>query len=162
MTLELWPADGTRHWQLITDAVMGGVSAGAIVEEIIDGRGAMRMRGKVSTENNGGFIQIAIDLAPAAGVIDASHFTGVAIDVRGNGEQYGAHLRTTDITRPQQSYRQGFVAGREQQTLLLPFAQFLPHRIDLPLDLRRLRRLGLVGIGRNFDADLSIARLALY
>jgi hypothetical protein len=162
MPLELWPADGTRHWRLITDAVMGGVSAGALAEAFVDGRAEARMRGAVSTENNGGFIQIAIDLAPAAGVIDASRFTGIAIDVRGNGMDYGAHLRTTDITRPQQSYRQGFVPISEWRTILLPFAQFAPHRIATPLDVTRLRRLGLVAIGRNFDADLSIARLALY
>jgi hypothetical protein len=32
----------------------------------------------------------------------------------------------------------------------------------LPLDPSRLRRIGLVAIGREFDADLSVARLALY
>ncbi|ABD86808.1 CIA30 family protein [Rhodopseudomonas palustris] len=160
--LELWPADGTRNWQLITDAVMGGISRGAIAEEIVDGRAAVRMRGAVSTDNNGGFIQIALDLAAAGAMIDASGFEGIALDVAGNGESYGVHLRTPDVSRPQQSWRQGFVATREWQTILLPFAQFVPHRIDIALDPSRLRRIGLVAIGREFDADLSVARLALY
>lgn len=160
--LELWPGDGARGWQLITDAVMGGVSRGRVVADIVGGRAAMRMRGAVSTDNNGGFIQIALDLASADNVLDASGFTGIAIDVAGNGESYGLHLRTPDVTRPQQSWRQGFVAAREWQTILLPFAQFVPHRIDAALDPRRLRRIGLVAIGREFDADLSVARLALY
>jgi hypothetical protein len=159
--VEIWPGDRSRHWRLVTDAVMGGVSAGAVSEDTLQGRAAARMQGRVSTENNGGFIQIAIDLSPT-GVFDASAFTGLRVEVTGNGETYGAHLRTTDIVRPQQSYRQSFVAGSGWTTIHLPFAAFVPHRIEIPLSIARLRRLGLVAIGRNFDADLSIARLALY
>ena len=44
---------GTR-WQLFTDRVMGGVSGGTMVREIVAGRPAIRMRGDVSLENNGG------------------------------------------------------------------------------------------------------------
>jgi len=159
--LELWPVDGTRRWQLITDGVMGGVSQGSAVAEIVAGRDAIRMRGRVSTENNGGFIQIALDLA-AGEPLDAGRFAGFALDVLGNGERYGAHLRTPEVSRPQQSWRQDFVATPQWQTVLLPFAQFVPHRIELPLAPSRLRRIGLVAIGREFDADLSVARLALY
>ena len=35
---------------------------------------------------------------------------GVEFDVLGNGEGYGIHLRTEDLTRPRQSYRQSFRA----------------------------------------------------
>ena len=84
------------------------------------------------------------------------------MDVLGNYESYGAHLRTTDITRPQQSYRQKFVTTPDWQTLQLPFVQFMPYRTDIPLDVRRLRRIGLVAIGREFAADLAVARLAFY
>ena len=161
-TLELWPANLSLQWRLVTDAVMGGVSRGTISREIVDGREAIRMRGEVSTENNGGFLQITLDLAPEAGSFDAGGFTGFEIDVLGNHESYGAHLRTTDITRPQQSYRQSFVTTPDWQTLQLPFVQFMPHRIDVPLDVRRLRRIGLVAIGREFAADLAVARLAFY
>jgi hypothetical protein len=160
--LELWPANRALRWLMITDGVMGGVSRGTVSADVVDGRTAARMRGRVSTENNGGFIQIAIDLAPGGSAIDASGTTGVSIDIFGNDETYGAHLRSTDITRPQQSYRQGFVAPPRWTTIQLPFAQFAPHRIEAPLNLARLRRIGLVAIGREFDVDLSVARLALY
>jgi hypothetical protein len=159
---ELWPADGRLRWMMITDGVMGGVSRGTVTAEIVDGRTAARMRGRVSTENNGGFIQIALDLLPNGGAIDATGLTGVAIDMFGNDETYGAHLRSTDITRPQQSYRQGFITPSRWATVELPFAEFAPHRIETPLNLARLRRIGLVAIGREFDVDLSVARLALY
>ena len=53
---------GTR-WQLLSDAVMGGVSAGGVTRTVIAQRPAIRMQGMVSLENNGGFLQIALDLA---------------------------------------------------------------------------------------------------
>jgi len=162
MPRELWPAGGNLHWRLVTDTVMGGISRGILTHETIAGRDAVRMRGAVSTENNGGFVQIALDLDTDGGFIDASAFTAIAVDVFGNDETYGAHLRTTAITRPQQSYRQGFVATSQWQTISLPFALFTPHRIDAALDVSRLRRIGLVAIGREFDVDLAVARLAVY
>mgnify|MGYP002404009289 CR=1 FL=1 len=162
MTLGIWPANSSLQWRFVTDAVMGGVSRGTIANETLAGRNAIRMRGEVSTENNGGFIQIALDLAPEAGSFDAGGFTGFEIDVFGNRASYGAHLRTIDLSRPQQSYRQSFVAIPTWQTVRLPFAQFSPHRTEIPLDIKRLRRIGLVAIGREFTADLAVARLILY
>lgn len=160
--LEVWPANPSLNWRLITDAVMGGVSHGTVTREILAERAAFRMSGDVSTANNGGFIQIALDLAPETGSFDAGFFAGIAIDVFGNHENYGVHLRTTEITRPQQSYRQSFVAKPYWQALRLPFAQFAAYRTDIPLNTKRLRRIGLVAIGRDFAASLAIARLAFY
>ncbi|WP_373503680.1 CIA30 family protein [Aestuariivirga sp.] len=120
------------------------------------------MQGTVSLENNGGFIQIALDLAPGRDSVDASGYSGIAIDVLGNGEEYGLHLRTPDLTRPWQSYRQSFVAESVWRELQLPFASFFPHRTDVPLDAQHLRRLGIVAIGRAFHADLSIGGIWFY
>jgi hypothetical protein len=38
----------------------------------------------------------------------------------------------------------------------LNFRDFASHRTDVPLDLRRLRRIGIVAIGRAFSADLAV------
>ena len=162
MQHELWPAAGQRRWRVITDTVMGGVSQGTLQLAEIAGRMAARMRGAVSTENNGGFIQIAMDLSSDGGAFDAGGFNGIAAELLGNGEAYGLHLRTTDLARPQQSYRHPLLAGPHWQVIEFPFAEFIPHRTDVPFDPRRLRRIGLVAIGREFDADLSVARLWLY
>ena len=112
-------------------------------------------------ENNGGFVQAALDLSgtPAS---DASEYAGVLLQVYGNGERYNLHLRTRDVRLPWQSYRASFEAPPRWQTLRLPFAQFSAHRIDAALDLRRLERAGIVAIGREFTSDLCIASLALY
>ena len=151
-------AIGTR-WQLFTDRVMGGVSNGTMVRETVAGRPAIRMRGDVSLENNGGFVQIAIDLAPDGKAVDASPWQGVEFDVLGNGEEYGIHLRTEDLSQPWQSYRQSFRAEPQWKTVRFRFQEFLPYRTETPLDTRRLRRIGVVAIGRAFSADLAVGGL---
>ena len=155
-------ASNGARWQLISDQVMGGVSRGTLLRETVAGRTAIRMRGDVRLENNGGFVQIALDLTPDGRLLDAGAFAGVELDVCGNDESYGVHLRTDAVSLPWQSYRQSFVAAKEWRTVQLEFASFTPHRIDAPLDVRRLRRLGIVAIGRAFTADLAVARVALY
>ena len=50
-------------WQGITDKVMGGVSNGSLTRETVDDKIANVLRGKVSLQNNGGFIQMATDLS---------------------------------------------------------------------------------------------------
>lgn len=162
MTLEVWPANLSLRWRLVTDDVMGGVSRATISEVVHEGRKAICMRGDVSLDNGGGFIQLALDLAPEAGPFDASGFAGIELDALGNGEQYGIHLRSTELARPQQSYRQSFVATEDWTTLKFPFAGFRPHRTELSLNTSRLRRIGLIAIGREITARLAIARVAFY
>lgn len=153
------------HWRGFSDRVMSGVSVATVGLEAVDGRRCARLTGDVRLDNNGGFVQMAVDLAPdLAGVgntLDGSRYAGVALLVRGNGETYGCHLRTPDALRPWQSYRASFTAPCAWHEVVLAFASFLPHRLSVPLDTRRLRRLGLVAIGRAFHADLAVARIAL-
>lgn len=155
------PRTGTT-WELVTDRVMGGVSDGALSRETVAGRRALRMTGEVRLENDGGFVQMALDLAPHGAGIDASRWIGLEIDVLGAGGRYNVHLRTEDVERSWQSYRAEFAAPADWTTHRLPFADFAPHRIEAALDLASLRRIGLVAIGRAFHADLALARLAFY
>jgi hypothetical protein len=148
-------------WRIFTDRVMGGVSDGSMSREMIAGRLAIRMRGEVSLENNGGFVQISLDLDPDGKAVDASAWRGIELDVFGNNEDYSVHLRTENLTRPWQSYRQGFRAHPEWGTAQLLFEDFVPHRTESALDTHRLKRIGVVAIGRAFSADLSLGGLRL-
>lgn len=150
------------EWQLFTDRVMGGVSQGTMVREVVAARPAIRMRGEVSLENNGGFIQIGLDLAPGGATVDATTWRGIEIDAYGNDEQYGIHLRTAHLTKPWQSYRQTFKAEPRWRIFQFPFEGFVPHRTDVPLDTRFLRRIGLVAIGRVYSADLALGGLRFF
>lgn len=148
-------------WRLVTDGVMGGISDGRLTVDTVEGRSCLRLQGHVSLENNGGFVQMALDLAGQSPP-DASAYDGVLLDVHGNGETYNVHLRTIDLWLPWQSYRASFHAPAHWTTVRLPFASFTPYRTRIPLALPNLRRIGLVAIGREFDADLCLGRLALY
>jgi hypothetical protein len=146
-------------WRFFSDGVMGGVSTGGMTVETVQGRSALCLRGQVRLENNGGFIQMALEL-PA--LPDAPTWRGLELQVLGNAHRYGLHLRTADMTAPWQAWRAGFEAGPAWRTLRLPFQTFEPYRSGGELLPERLRRIGLVAIGERFDAELCLARLALY
>ena len=158
---DLTAATGTK-WRLVTDQVMGGVSEARVRRATVAGRPAVHLTGDVSLANNGGFVQTTLDLRPDGGAVDARAWTGIELTVLGNGETYNLHLRTTDVRRPWQSYRQSFETRGDWRTVRLPFDGFEAHRIDAPLDLARLKRIGLVAIGRAFRADLAVADLRFY
>lgn len=149
-------------WRVVSDQVMGGFSSGLIVHDMIGGRGCLHLSGEVRLDNQGGFIQAALDLTSSGETVDATHYAGVRITVRGNDQIYSVHLRTVDTIRPWQSYRTHFTAGAQWETMDLPFATFSPHRVTAPLDITHLRRIGLVAIGRAFHADLAISDLHFY
>jgi hypothetical protein len=149
-------------WALVSDRVMGGASKGRMAREMVAGREAIRMTGGVSLENNGGFLQVALDLGEAGGEVDARRWTGIRLELFGNDQVYNLHLRTSDIRRPWESYRQSFRAPATWMSVSLPFFGFLPHRTEKPLNLVRLRRIGIVAIGREFEADIAIADIRFY
>ncbi|APX13661.1 NADH:ubiquinone oxidoreductase complex i intermediate-associated protein 30 [Tateyamaria omphalii] len=148
-------------WEYVADTVMGGVSSGQASVETVEGREAVRLTGTVSLENNGGFVQIAFDLA-GGDVFDASDFTGVALDVLGNGESYDLRLRTDALTRPWQSFRSEFVAPEVWTTIGVPFTAFEAHRTEAAFDPSRLRRVGILAIGREMQADIAVSGVRFY
>ena len=72
------------------------------------------------------------------------------------------HLRTSELTRPWQSYRASFVASPAWRAIRFPFADFVPHRTETPLNIHLLRRIGIVAIGRAFSADVAIGGVRFY
>ena len=150
------------EWEGFTDQVMGGVSDMSVVKAGDAVGPYVRMRGKVSLDNNGGFIQVSLDLAEAGRDCDASMFEGVAITLRGDGGSYAVNLRTADLRYPWQSYRCALVSSATWQEFQLPFSEFLSNRTTAPLDATRLRRIGLIAIGEERDVDVAISRLGFY
>jgi len=151
---------GTK-WAGFTDQVMGGRSTGGAGFDTILGRRCLRLSGRVNT-NGGGFIQLALDLEPGGTPLDVSAYQGFEINVWGNGEEYNCHIRTTDVRWYEQSYRATFKSKPEWQTLRLPWSAFVPHGLNAPLNLQGLQRVALLGWMRDFQADVALARIALY
>jgi hypothetical protein len=155
------PGGGT--WRFFTDAVMGGVSRGTLLEETVDGRRALCLRGEVRLENNGGFVQMALELPrfPATAP-DGQPWQGVELDVYGNGRRYGLHLRDASMSYPWQAFRAGFTATRAWQTVRVPWVEFLPYRFTGEVRPEAITRIGVLGIGERMDAEVCVARVALY
>lgn len=147
-------------WRGVSDQVMGGVSVAAVTRTTKGGQSCLRLSGDVSLENNGGFIQASLDLQPTGAPFDASSYTGIKLIVSGNDERYAVHLRTPDNVRPWQSYRAPFTATSQWESIELPFSNFVAHRLETPLDTSQLRRIGLVAIGRAFNADLLVREVS--
>lgn len=149
------------EWRLVTDNVMGGQSVGRLTTDIYKGRNCLRMRADVSTENNGGFAQMALSLSEDE-VFDAATYSGVEIEVSGNNELYNIHFRTDDLWFPWQSYRSSFIASADWQTYRIPFAALEPYKTSEDFSSKKLIRIGLVAIGRDFKADLCLASIKFY
>lgn len=150
------------QWRAVSDQVMGGLSQASLAYDMVENKSCLRLSGDVRLDNNGGFIQAALDLAPRGQSFDASAYKGIRLLVRGNSQQYSLHLRTQDAVRPWQSYRAQFNAGSAWETIDLPFDAFEPYRLEAAMDVTNLTRMGLVAIGRAFSADLMVARVSFY
>lgn len=154
-------ANNQCMWRAVSDTVMGGVSRAELTPAQLEGKDCLHLTGVVSLENNGGFIQASIDLS-ASGILDASAYRGVSLEVYGNNENYNLHLRTTDTTLVWQSYRASFFAPSCWQNISLSFEQFAPHRLNSPLDVSQLKRLGIVAIGRAMSANLYFRSIEFF
>lgn len=149
------------EWHLVTDQVMGGVSSGQLNLDTYRGKACLRMRGDVSTANIGGFVQMALSLSDGDN-FDSSAFTGIIMEVAGNNEDYNMHLRTSSLRFPWQSYRVSFKATFDWQTIRIPFSDLDAYKTSEEFSQDKLKRIGLVGIGRDFQANLFLASLRFY
>ena len=149
-------------WEFVSDNVMGGVSSGCIAEEFVGGHHATVLRGTVSLENNGGFIQMAFDLHEGGANVDVSAWDGIGMDVYGDGDTYDIRLRTAQLNRPWQSFRADFVGEPHWQKIKIPFSSLVSHRVDADFDPTCLRRIGILAIGRERDAYVAVSNIGLY
>jgi len=148
------------RWRFFTDSVMGGRSSGALTFAQEDGLTHARMTGRVSTANNGGFIQMRMDLSdpPPAGA------AGLRLLARGDGQRYFVHLRTTGTLLPWQYYQAGFEAAPEWTEIRLPFAAFTPSGALLRAvpQADSLKSVGIVAFGRDHDAEIEVREVGFY
>jgi hypothetical protein len=152
---------GTK-WRMFTDRVMGGLSSASSGFEVIEGRRCLRLQGSVSLENDGGFVQVALPLGQNDGFFDAGDFNGIRLRVRGNGENYHVHLRTDQSLRPWQYFGAEFPTSGVWEEVEIPFQKFKPENFTGKLSTKKLRRIGIVAIKKEFQADIAISRLEFY
>ena len=94
--------------------------------------------------------------------MDVSEWRGIRLRVTGNSQPYEIRLRTADLQRPWQSYALALDVTRDWQSVFLPFGHFMPHRTEIPFNAKCLRRIGVLAVGREGEADISVSDLVLY
>lgn len=149
-------------WRGFSDRVMGGVSDSEFAVEKVDGIACAHLTGRVTRDNGGGFVQMALDFGRGRAGFDASGYSGLELLIRGNDEDYNVHLRTAEVRWYDQSYRATIHVAPRWQTIRIPWTDFTPHGMDGPVDTSSLQRIGLLGWMREFEADLALAEIALY
>jgi monofunctional biosynthetic peptidoglycan transglycosylase len=130
-------------WQIINDGVMGGISR---AEMVFTGHGSGLFQGTLSLENNGGFASVR----QSGTSHDLSDYSGMRLQVRGDGRTYQIRLRTDD-RYDGISYRYRFTAQAGKLSIVsAPFTDFEPvnrGRIianAAPLDPAQIEQIGFL------------------
>lgn len=149
--------DIRAEWVPFSDQVMGGISEVNVYELLEDGVSFYRLEGKVSTENNGGFIQLR------AGVnLRNKNIEGIRIKVRGNNNEYYLHLRSPRML-PWNYYTAKFYASEEWVVVDLPLSSFEYSRdTSKSFNSSKIQSIGLVAYGKDFFAQVDLAEVELY
>ena len=151
----------SQYWSFFTDGVMGGLSQGTAIITSVNDMPCYKMTGKVTTENNGGFIQIRTNLNPN---IDANNYEGIYLKVKGNNQNYSVHVRTPLGMAPWQYYSYSFYLEENWIEIKAPFNEFKKSNAYQPKKLvgQNIKTLGLVAGFKDFQADICLSEIGFY
>ena len=156
----LWSPTSANDWQFVSDRVMGGVSSGEVSVSLEGGTPLVQMTGDVSTENNGGFIQVRQQFS--GGWPEDTH--GLRISAKGNDQTYYVFLRTEGLSRVWYSYRFAFDVSNDWAEFEMALDKFKPSHEGMPKAFKPeiIKSIGFVAYGRDHEADLTVRRVELY
>lgn len=103
-------------WRSINDGVMGGLSAGGMMQS----DEGLRFTGELSLENNGGFSSVRRPVEQ-----DLSGTTSVLLEVRGDGREYQFRIRQ-DSQFDGVAWRAMFNTTDEWQVIEIVLSEFIP------------------------------------
>lgn len=157
---ETFDTNPSKRWAYFADTVMGGVSTGNATFERDASDSYVRLSGEVSTDNNGGFIQVRRTLTDRL----ADTTKGVRLKVRGNGGTYYIHLRTKGTRLPWQYYEAQFTTSPDWTDVQLPFSAFKPSGSFLKKTQRAdtVTSVAIVAFGRDHTALIEVSEVAWF
>ncbi|MGR3634316.1 MAG: CIA30 family protein [Shimia sp.] len=157
---ETFETNPSTRWTYFADTVMGGVSTGDATFERDATGSFVRLAGTVSTDKNGGFIQVRRTLTDR--LTDTTK--GVRLKVRGNGGTYYIHLRTKGTRLPWQYYQAQFTTSPDWTDVQLPFSAFKPSGSFLRKTPRAdtVTSVAIVAFGRDHTALIEVSEVAWY
>ena len=154
---ETFDPNKSKDWSFFTDGVMGGLSSGKAFFGKSGSDNFVRLEGRVSTANNGGFIQIRHSLAK---YLD-NDIKGISLKVRGNGEKYYVFIRTTSTLLPWQFYNASFKTSKNWKVVEINLKSFQPSSNFLRKTIKSssIKSIGIVAYGRNHEAKIDISEI---
>ena len=149
-----------RNWSFFTDGVMGGVSSGKAFFGKSGSDNFVRLEGRVSTANNGGFIQIRHNLER---YLDKD-IKGMSLKVRGNGEKYYVFIRTASTLLPWQFYHASFKSSKNWKFVEINLKAFQPSSSFLRKTIisSSIKSIGIVAYGRDHEAKIDISEIYFF
>ena len=145
------------QWNYVADTVMGGISTGSVEFKTIEGEAIAVLTGNVTTENNGGFIQIRRDLRR----VDLDNANSIKLIAKGNNQKYFVFLRTTGTKLPWQYYQFEFTVNENFNEFILPINEFKKSGMLMSskINPKKITSIGIVAFGRDHYANISIKEL---
>ena len=139
-----------NQWNYVADTVMGGISTGGVEFKDIEGKTIALLTGNVTTENNGGFIQIRRDLRS----INLEDINLIKLTAKGNNQKYFVFLRTTGTKLPWQYYQSEFTVN-ESFNEFKKSGMLMSNKVNP----KKITSIGIVAFGRDHYANISIKEL---
>jgi len=140
---------------------MGGRSSGKSIIEDYQEKKCYGLTGKVTTENNGGFIQVRVKINSSLPSYD---YTGVYLNAFGNNHKYAIHLRTSFTIAPWQYYASSFFLTNKWTEIKLPFPDFKKSNFYQPSSLlyHQIKTIGIIAAFDNFHSDIAVSEIGFY
>ena len=150
-----------EKWKFFTDDVMGGRSSGESTIAEYKEKKCYRMTGNVTTKNNGGFIQMRVEIIPP---LLSFKYAGVYLNAFGNNHQYAIHIRTPLTIAPWQYYTSSFLLKDQWTDIKLPFVNFKKSNFYQPKSLlfHQIKTVGIVAAFDDFYADIAVSEIGFY
>ena len=157
---ESFDPNKSRSWSFFTDGVMGGISSGKAFVSKSGSENFVRLVGKVSTANNGGFIQIRHSLKKSL----EKDIRGISLKVRGNGEKYYVFIRTSSTLLPWQFYNASFETSKNWKVIEINLDTFQPSSGFLRKTIKSssIKSIGIVAYGRDHEAKVDISEIHFF
>jgi hypothetical protein len=151
--------ENASPWTAISDQVMGGVSTAALRQCERHSSVCSCLTGRTSLENNGGFVQMRLDIEPSWSGAD---YQGVFIELCGAAHEYNLHVKTSQLDKPWQSFRSALQVSAQWTRFIVPYEQLHAHRTTAQLEPGAIKSVAVVAIGAAFDVDVCVRRFGFF
>ena len=149
--------DDKKGWLIVNDGVMGGLSQGNF--EVVDG--TAKFRGKVSTDNNGGFTLVRNQFDQKS----LTAYKAFILELKGDGKTY--QFRVKSSANQQHSYVYTFTTNSEWQKISIPFSSLEPRFRGRIVDISNFEGIQieeiafLIGNKREESFELILKEISL-